>query len=361
MARLTHAVTTWLASTIADFDQRQFDLLDRKPGFPSSHSRLRQMEQDGRWVVRYLGRRDGSRLRAAIPLARCRAYSWPDDSYDPCSWNLPSAIADECSPGTALLVGGYCDRRSGLHVAAEDRTPDRLRSLLVEAAKVAADEGRCLVFPYVYAEVKQALSEAAHDRIAWAGLAREAHIHGICDPDWESRLPRDSRHTLRRDRRRIAATAFTAQEVPWDEASPWAAEMIARHNARKGRPELPEFVSLRYGDLQGLPDVDLVAVSGGAADMRCIQTYVLREDEVEVYEIALTGEDSAERLALYTHFTLHLPISYARSRAIDHIRLGFGSEAAKTARGATLEELYGGVLSVAETKRLAYEDDRCVL
>ncbi|MFE7275924.1 hypothetical protein [Streptomyces sp. NPDC057623] len=341
-------------SGIADFDQKQFDALDTTAGAASSYSRLRQLEQDARWTGRYLGQFDGDEVRAAIPVYRYRMRSWPDPSYDPRSWGLPGGIADECSPRASLMVGGCIDRRTGFHVDAETRTPGKLRKLLVEIARYAADEDMCLTFPYMYADAKSALAAATDDRVIWAELAREAHLLGLSDPGWESTLSSKTRYRLRQDQRRIAAVPMTVGEESWDEVDAWASGLIAEHNSGKGAHEHPEFVSFRYSGWQDNPDIGLMAFTARTADLRGVETILLWGNELEVYEIALTGEESDERFALYLNLLFHLPIQYARARGIDHIRLGSKTETPKALRGAVFENLYGGVLSRAETKRLAH-------
>jgi hypothetical protein len=341
-----------VTSAIADFDQEQFDSLDRTAGFASSHSRLGQKELDARWVCRYLGWLDGRLLRAVIPVYRARMTSWPDAAYDPRSWGLPDGAGDECTPGAALMVGGCGDRRTGLHVDAEARTPGQLQRLLVELAGLAADEGRCLAFPYLYTDARDALAAATDDRIVWAQLGREAHMFGLSDAEWESKLPHKVRNTLRRDKSRIAAVPMTVTEARWDEVHSWAVELISLHNAKKGHPEMPEFVSFRYTDLQ-CSDVDLMALTVQSATVRGVATVLLWRDEMEGYEIALTGDDSDERFALYLNLAFHLTFQYAQDRGIDHLRLGSGAETPKAARGVVFHDYYGGVLSIDETKRLA--------
>ncbi|MFJ8155126.1 hypothetical protein [Streptomyces sp. NPDC094468] len=342
-------------STITDFDQQQFDSLDRAAGFASSYSRLRQKEADPRWVSRYLGWFDDCLLKAAIPVYRPRMKSWPDMAYDPRSWNLPDGAGDECSPEASLMVGGCSDRRTGLHADAEARTPGQLRRLLVELARAAADEDRCLVFPYMYTDARDALALATDDRIAWAELGREAHVFGLSDPQWESRLPSKVRNTLRRDQRKIAAVPMTVGEASWNEVHSWAAELISSHMAGKGNQEITEFVSLRYSDMESNPDVGLMAFTAQSAGLRGVQTILLWQGEMEVYEVGLTGDDSDERFALYVNLLFHLPFRYAQARGIDHIRLGSKSETPKAARGAVFENYYGGVLGLDETKRLALD------
>ncbi len=340
-------------STIADFDQKQFDALDSTAGAASSYSRLLQQEQDARWTCRYLGWFDGDQVRAAIPVYRYRMRSWPDPSYAPHSWGLPDGIADEYSPRTSLMVGGCIDRRTGFHVDAEARTPHELQRLLVEIAKHAADEDLSLTFPYMYADAKRALAAATGDRIVWAELGREAHLFGLSDPDWESRLSSRVRYRLRQDQRKIAAVPMTVGEESWDDVDAWASELIAHHNSAKGAHEHSEFVSFRYSGWQDNPDIGLMAFTAQSAGLRGVETILLWDNELEVYEVGISGEESDERFALYLNLLFHLPIQYARTRGIDHIRLGSKTETPKALRGAAFENLYGGVLSRAETKRLA--------
>ncbi|MGW8366691.1 hypothetical protein ACWGK1_39905 [Streptomyces wedmorensis] len=340
-------------SDIADFDRKRFDALDTTAGAASSFSRLRQHQEDGRWISRYLGWRDGEELRAVVPLYRSRMRAWADPSYDPRSWGLPDGVGDACSPGTSLLVGGCADRRTGFHVDEETRAPGRLRKLLVEAARFAADEDRCLVFPYVYGTARTALDAATEGAVVWAELGREAHLFGLADPAWESGLPSKVRYRLRRDQRTIAGASMTDGEASWDEVGSWAAELISEHNAAKGQRELAEFVGFRLSTWAENPDVDVMVFTAEAGGRRGVQTILLWGDELEVYEIGLPAEEGDERLALYLDLLFHLPIRYARARGIDHIRLGSKAETAKARRGGVFEPLYGGVLGVAETRRLA--------
>lgn len=340
-------------SAIADFDRKQFDALDTTAGTASSHGRLRRREQDSRWICRYLGWFEDGVARAAVPVYRSRMRSWPDPAYDPRSWGLPGIAGDEYAARAVLLVGGCADRRTGLHADAEARTRGPLRRLLVEVAGLAADQGLGMAFPFVYGDARSALDAAADGRIAWAGLAREAHLFGLSDAGWESTLPSKVRNTLRRDRRKIAQVPVTVGDSSWNEVESWAADLIARHNAGKGGLELPEFVSLRYGDWQDTPDTGLRAFTAQSAGVRGVQTVLLWEDELEVHEVGLSGEEGDERFALYVNLLFHLPLRYARARGIDHIRLGFNAETPKAARGAVFQELYGGVLSSSDTERLA--------
>ncbi|WP_020122433.1 hypothetical protein [Streptomyces canus] len=345
-------------SAVADFDQKQFDALDRTAGFASSYTRLLQKEQDPRWISRYLWWAEDDRLRAAIPVYRSRMSSWPDPRYDPRSWGLPDGAGDDCTPRASLLVGGCGDRRTGLHVDVESRTPDTLRSLLVELARFAADEDRCLVFPYMHADARNALDAATDDRITWVELPREAHVFGLADPEWENRLPRRVRRTLRQDRRRIAATPVTdgvagGGALSWDEARPWAAELISRQHTAKGDPEPPEFVDFRYSDLQENPDVDVIVFTARSPTLRGVATAVVWADEMEVCEFGLSGENDEEHLAVYISVGFHQPFQYAQARGINHLRYGRTSEAPKAIRGAVFTENSNGVLGIDETKRLA--------
>jgi hypothetical protein len=342
-----------VTSSIVDFDRKQFDALDRTAGFASSYARLRQRERDPRWISRYLGWTEDGRLKAAIPVYRPRMSSWPDRAYDPRSWGVP---ADGCSPEAVLLVGGCGDRRTGLHVDAEAKSPCPLGGLVAEVARLAADEDRCLAFPYVHAEARDALAAATGDRIVWAELAREGYVTGLSDPDWEASLPRKVRHTLRRDRRRIAdvpVAAGPADGVPWDEVRAWAADLISRQHDAKNDPEPAEFVDFRYADLQENADLDVFAFTARSPRLRGVSTVVVWEDEMEVCEIGLPGDNSEERLAVYVSACFHQPFQYAQGRGIDRIRFGWTSKAPKAARGVVFSPYFGGILGMDDTKQLA--------
>jgi Peptidogalycan biosysnthesis/recognition len=340
-------------SAIADFDQRQFDSLDATAGAKSSYGRLRQKEEDGRWVTRYLSWQEDGLVKAVIPVYRSRMQSWPDAAYDPRTWNLPERIGGECSPAASLVVGGCADRRTGLHADGQARAPGQLRRLLAAVARLAADEGRCLVFPYMYTDARDALAAATEDRITWAKLDREAHLLGLSDPQWESTLPSKVRNALRRDRRKIADVPMTVEEASWDAVDPWAAELIALHNTRKGEQDRSEYASFRHFEWQRNPAVDLITFTALSDGLRGVQTALLWKSELEMYAIGLAGEESVERFAVYVNLLFHMPIQYARSRGIDHIRFGVKAETAKSTRGAVFEDLHGGVLGIDETNQLA--------
>lgn len=344
-----------VTSTIAEVDRRQFDSLDRSAGFPSSYGRLLQQEHDPRWVARYLVGADGNRLRAVVPVYRSRMTSWPDAAYDPRTWGLPDGRGNQCTPEATLLVGGCAGRRTGLHVDAVDGT-DTMRRLLVELATLAADEDRCLGFPHISAEARDALIAAGADHTVWTDPTREAHVAGLSDPAWESHLRKRVRQNLRDDRRLVETFAVTEKPeggAPWDEVRSWAAELISQQHDAKGNPEPPEFVDFRYSELQENPDLEVVAFVAEAPGLRGVTTAVVWDGEMEVCEVGLPGEHGKVRLGVYLSVLFRQPFRYAQAHAIDRIRYGRTSESSKAGRGAEFTQWYSGVLDQEETRRLA--------
>jgi hypothetical protein len=342
-----------LVDSIAGIPSAQFDLLDQTSGVVACHARVQQRELDGRWRVSYVRGTDGGCLRAAVPLYACRSVNWPDPAYDPRTWDLPDEVRKDCVPGRCLLVEGYENRRSGLHVGHSASDPRLLRRVLATAARAAGAQNRCLVFPYVSRAAMTALADASDGRIAWTMFGREGHLRDVSDPGWESRLGSRVRYNLRRDKSLIAAAGVTTTAFPWPAIEDKACELIASHNRRKGHPDHPEFVRMRTHQWASCDSVELVAFIATSRAVTGALTALVWNDELYLYEIGLDGEHGLERRAVYLELVFRQPISFAQSRQLRIIRLGQMAEMVKAGRGAVLEEVYGGVLSFAHTTRFA--------
>jgi len=315
----------------------EFDALDRTAGAAGSHGRLAQFAGDARWTVRHVRVGAPGRLDAAVPVFTPRGRRWADPLYDPAGWGL-----GELRPDEALLVGGCADLRSGWHVTAGAH-----RAVLVEAARLAAGERRALVFPYFYAAARDALST---DGIVWAALAREAAFEDVLAADREQRLGARVRGVLRRDRRLIEAAGVRGTVRGWDGTG---AELIAAHNIRKGKPDHAEFVRMRHAQWARCPAVEVLVFECRAAGACGVLSALVWENELELYEIGLTGDDGPDRLAVYLDLMFHRPLGYARRRGLRRIRAGLAAETPKGSRGARFRELYGGVLDRERTAALA--------
>jgi len=339
---------------LAGLSAAEFDGLDRSAGVIASHERMRNRETDGRWRVRYLLARCGGTLQAAVPLYACRSPQWPDPAYDPRGWELPGDAARDCEPGRYLVLEGYENRRSGFHVHQFADEPARVRTVLAALARVAAQEDRGLIFPYLPATAQTALAQA-EPRIAWRQLTYDANLVGVSEPDWEERQDRRVRYNLRHDRQLIAAAGLDVQVRPWAESGEQVNDLIAHHNLRKGQPDHPEFVRMRNQQWIACPDIDLIAFTLNSPAVQGALTALTWSDELYLYEIGLAGPPGPERRAAYFELVFQQPIQYARARGLHTIRLGTSTERVKTGRGAVLEALFGGVLTVADTQRLARE------
>lgn len=346
-----------LCGQLTGLSADEFDRLDRGAGVIASYERMRNREADGRWRVRYLLARCGDTLQAAVPLYACRSPQWPDPAYDPRGWDLPGDAARDCEPGRYLVLEGYENRRSGFHVHRFADEPARVRQVLAALARVAAQEDRGLVFPYLSAAAQQALAQA-EPRIAWRQLTHDAWLTGVSDPDWEDRQDRRVRYNLRHDRQLIAAAGLVTGVGPWAEAGDQVNELIARHNLRKGQPDHPEFVRMRNQQWTACPAISLIAFTLSTPAVQGALTALTWSDELYLYEIGLAGPPGPDRRAAYLELVFQQPIQYARARGLHTIRLGTSTERVKTGRGAVLEALYGGVLTVADTRRLA-QDHPC--
>jgi len=343
------------APGIAAVDAEEFDRLDPggEAGAAGGFGWTALREQDGRWRTRYLTGVEGGRLLACVPCYTPRGARWPDQAYDPGGWELPGDAAD--FPADRMLtVGGHSDLRTGFPVGAAARDPASIRLLLRALARAAADEDRGLSFPYVYEPTRALIAQACDGAALWAPLGLEGHLRGgVCRPDWADGLGRHHRRNLRKDAELIAAAKVRTALRPWAEVEEAAAELIARHNLGKGRFDHPEFVRLRarrWADCPGVEYFTFVAESGPVTGY--VTACVWRE-ELDLHEIGLSGESGTERKAAYLELLIHAPLRFARERGLRSIRLGAAATAVKKGRGAVFDQLYGGVLDVHHTRRLA--------
>ena len=341
-----------MIADIAEISQEAFDALDKSAGAGACYQRLLQRQADMRWSVSYLRAIENGCLTAAVPVYACRAKAWPHPAYDVRTWRLPDDVRDAAGPAGCLLVGGCSDGRSSLHVKRTDGQMHGLRTLIAEIARVAAERDRCLVFPYLDGATRMALTEATQDAIAWSPLRTEALLLDVSDIGWESSIGSKARGVLRRDRRLIAAADLSTAVRSWTEIEDEACELIAEHNVRKGERDHPEFARLRYREWLECAGAELIVFHATAADVTGVLTAIIWDEELELCEIGLTGRESPRRLAAYLKLVFHMPLELARTRGLVNIRVGFAAEASKRARGAAMEELYGGVLDHVHTRGL---------
>lgn len=336
--------------------ESELDRLNITAGAAGSHARLLQREIDPRWSVCYVRWTEGARLKAALPVYECRSATWPDRSYDPRTWALPQRISAECAARDSLLVGGYSDLRTALHLDRQARGPHHLRTLLASIARLAIEGGgKCIVFPYIYPQDKDALTQATRGKITWTELGREAHLDDVTDPGWEEHLSSRVRYVLRRDRRLISEAGVSGRICGWAEVADSACSLIAEHNIRKGKFDNPAFVLMRHQEWDDCPAVKLLVFTASAGSISGVLTAFEWNGQLELYEIGLNGAASADRIAVYLSLVFHLPLDFARSQGLAHIRVGRAAETAKSARGARLVQLYGGVLGQDHTRQLAQD------
>jgi glutamate-1-semialdehyde aminotransferase len=338
---------------IGDITAEAFDALDCAAGAPSCHGRIRQREADGRWRVQYLRGCDQGQLQAVVPLFAPRAKSWPDPAYDPRAWGLPGLTEDDGLPRASMLVGGCTDLRSTLHVRPEVRDSWKFTEVLGQIARLAADEGRSLVFPYVYEETKNALTRASGDRASWQLLGREAVLSGVSDPGWEDGLSARARQYLRRDRRLIAESGVISQIRAWADVEDTACELIAAHNVAKGHPDHPEFVRMRFDQWAQCAEVECLAFMASTSTFRGVVAAMVWSDDLEMSEIGLDEGEGPERLAVYVDLVFRQALDFAQRRGLHNVRLGPEAERPKTSRGAGLRELFCGVITAKDVQEIA--------
>jgi hypothetical protein len=344
-----------LIEHIAGVPQEQFDRLDPAVGVLGCYAKVRHREADGRWRVTYVHATDGGTLTAAVPLYASRTPHWADPSYDPRVWALPPAVREDCSADRCLLVGSYDGRYAGLHVEPSAQEPGRLRRILAAMARAAASQDRHLVFPYISSETRDTLSAAADGHIAWVTLGPEARMHDVSDPGWEASLPKRVRYNLRHDRELIAAAAIISGQCSWPEIEDTASELIAKHNIGKGYPDHPEFVRARQRQWADVPQAELLVFTVKSTAVTGVETAVLWNDELVVSELGLTGDQGPDRRAAYLDLVFRQTISFAQSRGLRRIRYGMDAEKVKAGRGATLQDLHGGVMTACAARRFADE------
>lgn len=330
-----------------------FDRLDSSAGSAACYQRTRQRERDGRWRCRYLHATDSGRLIAMVPLYTAVGRAWPDPAYDPSTWELPPELTGDYSPGDCLLVGGFADLRTGFAVAEQAREPTVLGELLAGIAGFAAQQERCLAFPYLLPDAQPAVTAATAGRVGWAPLAREARLARVTDADWYAGMPGDVRRNLRRDQKLIAAAQIVPSRHSWPEVEELASEVIAEHNIALGRFDHAEFVKLRNREWDACPGVELTVFGASTASVTGFVTALIWQDRLEAYEIGLRGEHGPQRFAAYLDLVFYQPLRTAQAAGLTDIRLGVTSERVKAGRGAVFADLSGGLLSLPDTRWLA--------
>jgi hypothetical protein len=323
---------------------------DPSAGAAGSLGRLRGVESDARWRCRYVAVRRGARVAALLPIYAATGNRWPDPAYAPGSWPSTTGPPTGFTADRCLLVGGVYDHRSALHVPDD---PQLVRVALGAAARVAAAEERCLVFPFMYERSHRALAAATGGRIGWYVLSREAQFREVLRPDRERQLRSRVRGVLRRDRRLIEAAATTATVASWNTVRDQAAELIAEHNLRMGVSDHPEFVRMRYDQWSACDEVRVVTFRVEAGPVGGVLTALVWRDELDLYEIGLPGSDHPARIAVYLDLLVHRPLAFAMANALARVRAGTAAETPKASRGAVFEPLYGGVLDITGTRLIA--------
>jgi hypothetical protein len=337
---------------------------DSSAGAAGTRARLLDVEGDGRWRRRYVaadftGRAEPTEdqagtmtLAGLLPVYWPVGRAWPDPAYAPAGWPIPGLPADQIPAARCLLVGGVYDRRTALHLPEDD--PILARRAIREAARLAVDSGRCLVFPFFYSRSRRILDAATDGRIRWTVLEHEARFDDVQRADGRGARVRG---VLRRDRRLIEQAGTVASVVPWHDAAGPAAVLIADHNRRMGEPDDPEFVRMRYEQWSACDEVQVVVFDVRAEALHGVLTALVWRDSLELLEIGLPESDDPVRLALYLDLVFHRPFAYARRNRLATIRAGTAARTPKASRGATFEPLHGGVLDTANTSRLAHGPD----
>lgn len=329
-------------------DAQEFDRLDpgAEAGAAACFGWTALREQDGRWHTRYLSCTEGDRLLAFVPCYTPRGDRWPDPAYDPSGWGLPG--------GGVLTVGGHSDLRTGFPVSTAARDPARIRLLVRALARAAADEDRGLAFPYIYEPTRALIAQACDGAALWTPLGLEGHLRGdVSRPDWADGLGRYHRRNLRKDVELIDEAKVRTEVRSWPEVEDRAAKLIAQHNNDKGRFDHEEFVKLRARRWESCPGVEYLTFVADCGPVTGYVTACVWREELDLHEIGLSGEAGTERKAAYLELLIHAPLRFARERGLRSIRLGAAATAVKKGRGAVFDQLYGGVLDVHATRRLA--------
>jgi hypothetical protein len=354
---------------LADLPDLEAGAFDPSAGAAGTLARLLTVETDGRWRHCYLAARaaggPGSAsedrapagppgLAALLPVYWPAGGRWPDPAYDPAGWPIPGLPAHEVAADHCLMVAGVYDQRTALHVPAGAAGNALARDGLRELARIAVELDRCLAFPFMHERSRRILDAATGGRIRWAVLKHEARFDDVLrnDPPG-SRI----RGVLRRDRRLIEQVAPIVSVIEWKHADPRSATMIAEHNVRKGQPDHPEFVRLRYDQWSDCTGVQVIMFDGWAGSLHGVLGALVWHDSLELLDIGLPDSDDPARLALYLDLVFHRPFAYAREHRLSTVRAGTAARTPKASRGATFEPFLGGVLNARDTRWLANGPD----
>ncbi|MBR7834921.1 hypothetical protein KDL01_16730 [Actinospica durhamensis] len=340
---MTHAE---FLDSLAGVDAGAFDALGAQVVPATCHERLLRFEADRRWRAGYLSvtAEDGT-LVAAVPFHHTTAPRWPDPAYDPRSWGFDASEV----PGSYLFVGGVTDLRADLHV--EDA---RIRETLRKLAQRAAGDGQALCLPYVGEGTHTQVSAALGDLVHWVALGEEADFSHHLGPEPEP-LGSRVRGVLNRDRRLIEKAQVETGISTWPAVASHAAEVIADHNDRKGKPDHPEFVELRYEEWCAFESVEVLVFTARAAGCAGYLTALRRRGGLDLHlqEIGLTGQEGPERIAVYVSLLYHQPMAFARDQGLRVLTAGIAARTPKASRGARFRPLYGGLMDAAAVRAFA--------
>lgn len=301
--------------------------LDGTVGALGSRGRLVQHSHDPRWAPLYVLVRDGGRLRAALPIFLGHGAQWSDPIHNPEDWGYSQPLVPEKS----ALIGGRLEIRGSLRCADEQAV---IATVTDAVSGISELRGRELFFGYLPPD-QRPIAETIFGPVDWM-----AEYDDFTFPEEVIRgslmdLPQPVRYTIRHGDRKAAELGIVTEVTPWRDYDGSACELIAAHNKRKDQVDHPELVRYRMDRWDECDEVTVLVVhTSGDAAVDGALTLLLFRDEVEVYEVGLPEEDSADRHALYIHLTFSEPRRIAREQKCRVVRAGFGAPRPKRIRGA---------------------------
>jgi hypothetical protein len=286
----------------------------------------------------------------ALQIYGPRLARWTDPAYDVSA--LLESAAD--APATGFwLLGGRADLRcDALRCEGADaRQVDDAAEVAVRAARdAAAASGRRCALLYADAQDGLLYRAATSVGVAFSAILGQRYVItnvGASISEYLGGLGSTRRGVVRRDLRRLDELALRAEVCDWPAVLEEAAPLVAAVKARYRQADHPALVRHRLARRSLDPDLRCVAFAtreGGR--LTAVTMGWAYESTLELYEIGLASQPSADRGLHYLEVMFYAPLRFMWSHGLRTLDLALESAHPKTLRGAIGLPLAGLLLGL---------------